>query len=42
MDKGCGSCGDKLIGCGQRDKWDGQRVWFLWGCGNRVWSVRQR
>ena len=27
-----------VIGCGQKDKVYQQRVWFLWGWGNRVWS----
>ena len=27
-----------VIGYGQKDKVYQQRVWFLWGWGNRVWS----
>ena len=36
--KGCGSSRDVVIGCGQKDKVYQQKVWFLWGWGNRVWS----
>ena len=36
--KGCGSSRDVVIGCGQKDKVYQQRVWFLRGWGNRVWS----
>ena len=27
-----------VIGCGQKDKVYQQRMWFLWGWGNKVWS----
>ena len=37
--KGCGSCGDGVIGCAHRNKGYRQRVWFLWGWGKRVWHV---
>ena len=33
-----GSSRDVVIGCGQKDNLYQQRVWFLWGWGNRVWS----